>query len=163
MMRYWFPYPLLSLLLLGFWLLVNQSVSPGQILLGTVLSVSLSWAMVNLEPSKSRLRRPGAAFRLTGAVIKDIAQSNVAVLGTVLSRRKPPIQSTFVMIELTLKDENALALLACILTTTPGTAWLEYDRQTRMLLIHVLDTADGKDWQSIVTHRYERLLKEIFE
>lgn len=162
-MRYWFPYPLLSLLLLGFWLLVNQSVSPGQILLGTILSVSLSWAMVNLEPSKSRLRRPGAAFRLTGAVIKDIAQSNVAVLGTVLSRRKPPIQSTFVMIELTLKDENALALLACILTTTPGTAWLEYDRQTRMLLIHVLDTADGKDWQSIVTHRYERLLKEIFE
>ncbi|SES31865.1 Na+/H+ antiporter subunit E [Rhizobium sp. NFR03] len=162
-MRYWFPYPLLSLLLLGFWLLVNQSVSPGQILLGTILSVSLSWAMVNLEPSKSRLRRPGAALRLAASVIKDIAQSNVAVLGAVLSRRKPPVQSAFVMVELTLRDDNALALLACILTTTPGTAWLEYDRQTRMLLIHVLDTADGKDWQSIVTNRYERLLKEIFE
>ena len=162
-MRYWFPYPVLSLLLLGFWLLVNQSVSPGQILLGTILSVSLSWAMVNLEPSKPRLRRPGAAFRLAGSVIQDIAQSNLAVLGAVLSRRKPPVQSAFVMVELQLQDDNAIALLACILTTTPGTAWLEYDRQTRMLLIHVLDTADGKDWQSIVTHRYERLLKEIFE
>ena len=67
------------------------------------------------------------------------------------------------MLELTIRDDNAIALLACILTTTPGTAWLEYDRQTRMLLIHVLDTADGKDWQAIVSHRYERLLKEIFE
>jgi multicomponent K+:H+ antiporter subunit E len=162
-MRYWFPYPLLSLMLLCFWLLVNQSVSPGQIVLGSILSVSLAWAMVNLQPKKSRLRRIGPAFSLVGVVLRDIAESNIAVLRAVVRRRRPPVTSAFVMVELTIRDDNAIALLACILTTTPGTAWLEYDRQTRMLLIHVLDTADGKDWQAIVGNRYERLLKEIFE
>ena len=42
------------------------------------------------------------------------------------------------------EDENALALLSCILTATPGTAWLEFDRQTGILLIHVLDLENGE-------------------
>jgi multicomponent K+:H+ antiporter subunit E len=162
-MRYWFPFPLLSLSLLAFWLLVNQSVSPGAIVLGSILAISLAWAMTNLTPHKSRLRRIGAAFRLFGTLVVDIAQSNVTVFRTLLRRRRPIVQSSFVTLRLTLHDENAIALLSIFLTTAPGTAWIEYDRRTRLLLMHVLDTGDGKDWQAIVTDRYERLLKEIFE
>ena len=38
-MRYWFPYPLLSLSLLALWLLINQSLSTGHILLGSTLGI----------------------------------------------------------------------------------------------------------------------------
>ncbi|OLP60960.1 Na+/H+ antiporter subunit E [Xaviernesmea oryzae] len=162
-MRYWFPFPFLSLGLLTFWVLISQSTSPGTLLLGGILSVALAWAMVNLSPHKTVPGRVRPVFRLVGAVAVDIVRSNIAVLKVMLGRRGKPATAGFLQIELTLTDENAIAVLACILTATPGTAWLEFDRTSRRLTLHILDTADGMDWQHIIKTRYERPLAEIFQ
>lgn len=162
-MRYWFPYPLLSLALLMLWLLANQSLSPGQIVLGTVLGVVFAWIMVNLQPDKTRLKNYGMIAVLAGHVAVDVVRSNIAVMGAILRAGKHPVNSGFVAIDISLRDENALALLACILTATPGTAWLEFDRQTGVLLIHVLDLENGAAWSELIRNRYEAPLKEIFE
>lgn len=162
-MRYWFPFPFLSLGLLLFWVLISQSVSPGTLTLGAILSIALAWAMVNLGPHKSVPGRVRPLFRLAGAVMVDIVRSNIAVLKVMLGRRGKPATSGFLTVDLTLADENAIALLACILTATPGTAWLEFDRTARQLTLHILDTEDGMDWQHIIKTRYERPLMEIFQ
>ncbi|CAN7653993.1 Na+/H+ antiporter subunit E [Rhizobium sp. LjRoot98] len=162
-MRYWFPYPLLSLALLMLWLLINQSLSPGQVVLGSVLGVVLAWIMVNLQPDKTRLKNYGVIAVLAGHVAADIVRSNIAVMSAILRAGKRPINSGFVTIDISLRDENALAVLACILTATPGTAWLEFDRQTGVLMIHVLDLENGAAWSELVRNRYEAPLKEIFE
>lgn len=49
-MRTWFPYPLLSAALFIMWLLLNQSVAPGSILIGLVLSTVLAWVTLKLQP-----------------------------------------------------------------------------------------------------------------
>jgi multicomponent K+:H+ antiporter subunit E len=162
-MRYWFPYPLLSLALLMLWLLMNQSLSPGQILLGSMLGIAFAWAMVNLQPDKTRLKNYGRIAVLAGHVALDVVRSNIAVMSVILRAGKRPVNSGFVAIDISLRDENALALLACILTATPGTAWLEFDRQTGVLLIHVLDLENGAAWSDLIRNRYEAPLKEIFE
>jgi multicomponent K+:H+ antiporter subunit E len=162
-MRYWFPYPLLSLALLMLWLLINQSLSPGQIVLGTVLGVAFGWIMVNLQPDKTRLKNFGVIAVLAGHVAIDVVRSNIAVMGVILRAKARPVNSGFVAIDISLRDENALALLACILTATPGTAWLEFDRQTGVLLIHVLDLENSAAWSDLIKRRYEAPLKEIFE
>ncbi|WP_349435982.1 Na+/H+ antiporter subunit E [Pararhizobium sp. A13] len=162
-MRYWFPYPLLSLSLLAFWLLVNQSISPGHILLGSALGISWAWIMVNLQPDKTRLRQFRRIAVLTSHVAIDVLRSNLAVMGVILRGGNRPVNSGFVTIDLSLRDDNALALLACILTATPGTAWLEFDRQAGVLTIHVLDLENGERWSDLIKRRYEAPLKEIFE
>lgn len=162
-MRYWFPYPLLSLALLMLWLLINQSVSPGQIVLGSMLGIAFAWAMVNLQPDKTRLKNYRLIAILAGHVAVDVVRSNIAVMGVILRAGKRPVNSGFVAIDVSLRDENALALLACILTATPGTAWLEFDRQTGVLMIHVLDLENGAVWSDLIRNRYETPLKEIFE
>lgn len=68
----------------------------------------------------------------------------------------------FMTVSLDLDDENALALLACVVTATPGTAWLEYDRRQKILLFHVLDIENEDLWRKTIT-RYAADLKEIFE
>lgn len=162
-MRYWFPYPLLSFSLFLFWLLVNQSLSPGHILLGASLGIAFAWLMVNLRPEKTKLKKIGLIFTLAGHVTTDVLRSNLAVMGVILrSRSRPPVPG-FVQIHIGLKDGNALAVLACILTATPGTAWVEFDRQTGSLLIHVLDLDNAGHWINLITSRYEAPLKEIFE
>lgn len=163
MMRYWFPYPLLSLALLILWLLINQSLAPGQIILGSILGIASAWVTVNLQPDKARLNTVTRIFSLAGHVIIDILRSNIAVMLVILRAGRQSANSGFVRIDITLKDENALALLACILTATPGTAWVEFDRQTGVLLLHVLDLENGDNWAGLIKTRYETPLKEIFE
>ena len=71
--------------------------------------------------------------------------------------------SGFVDISLELRDAYGLAVLACIITSTPGTLWVKHEAGTGMLTIHVLDLIDESEWIETIKGRYERLLLEIFE
>jgi len=157
------PYPLLSLALLVLWLLLNQSVSAGHVILGSVIAVLASWAMAALRPEKPRIRRPGAALRLLCMVVIDILRSNVAVGQIIVRSREPGAKAGFMTILLDLRDRHGLAVLAIIITSTPGTIWVDYDAARGTLLLHVLDLVDETVWVQTIKGRYERLLMEIFE
>jgi multicomponent K+:H+ antiporter subunit E len=156
------PYPLLAFSLLVMWILLN-GLSLGHVLLGSVVAIGAARAMSALQPAKPRLRRWGLLLPLFGAVMIDIVRSNIAVAGIILSAGRRPRTAGFVFIPLELRDPTGLAVLACILTSTPGTAWVEYRSSTGTLLLHVLDLIDEKDWIELIKTRYERLLLEIFE
>jgi multicomponent K+:H+ antiporter subunit E len=162
-MSWLLPYPLLSAALLALWLLLNQSVSPGQIVLGAVLAILAAWAMAALRPEKPRIRRPGAALRLAGIVLVDILRSNLAVGRIIVRSREPGVNAGFMTIPLELRSPQGLAVLSIIITSTPGTIWLNYDAAKGTLLLHVLDLVDETVWIETIKGRYERLLMEIFE
>ena len=162
MTRRWLPYPILSALLLLIWLLLNQSVAPGTILLGALLGVALAKVFGLLRPPKARLRHYPLLGRLLVRVVCDIVRSNIAVARIIL-RRDSRMQSGFVAIPLTLTDHHGLAVLACIITSTPGTIWVSYDSNANILLIHVLDLVDEASWIDSIKQRYERPLLEIFQ
>ena len=162
-MSWLLPYPLLSAALLVLWLLLNQSMSPGHLMLGSVLAVLASWAMAALRPEKPRIRRPGAALRLLGMVVIDILRSNLAVGRIILRSREPGVNAGFMTIPLDLRDRHGLAVLSIIITSTPGTIWVNYDAAKGTLLLHVLDLVDETVWIRTIKDRYERRLMEIFE
>jgi multicomponent K+:H+ antiporter subunit E len=155
------PYPLVSAGLLGLWLLLTQALSLGQILLGSVLALVGGWALTALQPRKARVRQVGAILRLSSLVLADITRSNIAVGRIVLGLGGPKRRSGFVNIPLDLRDPYALAALACIITATPGTLWVNFD--AGVLTIHVLDLIDDSEWVRTIKSRYERHLLEIFK
>jgi multicomponent K+:H+ antiporter subunit E len=59
-----FPAPLLSVSLFGLWLLLNLSVSPGNLLLGAALGVLAPLLMAPLRPQHAHVRRPLVIARL---------------------------------------------------------------------------------------------------
>jgi len=156
------PYPILSAFLLGMWLLLNQSVSPGQMLLGSIIGIAGGLAISTLQIPTGRVRRPSAILRLAIIVLIDIIRSNIAVTRIVL---KPELRarSDFIWVKLDIRNEYALSILACIVTSTPGTVWVNFDSRTGVLLLHVLDLVDEAAWIELIKTRYERLLMEIFE
>ena len=156
------PYPLLSTVLALVWMVLNQSMAPGTILLGAVLGVVLARAYGALQPPKARARNPWAALRLFARVVVDITRSNLAVARLILAGRRE-VNSGFVSIPLVLTDRHGLAVLACIITSTPGTVWVSYDARGSVLLIHVLDLVNEDTWIGTIQRRYESLLLEIFE
>ncbi|HEY0917732.1 Na+/H+ antiporter subunit E [Devosia sp.] len=156
-----FAYPLLWLALLGMWLALSGSLGVGQILLGAGVASLACWAVATVAPPRPRLRRPGSILRLFLLVLADVARSNLQVLALALGRREP--RSAFVSIPLTLTEPNGLAVLACIVTATPGSAWIDYRSATGEVLIHVLDTDDPQAWAAELKRTYESLLLEIFQ
>jgi len=157
------PYPLLSLALLVLWLLLNQSVSAGHIVLGSVIAILASWVMAALRPEKPRIRRPGAVLRLAGMVLLDILRSNIAVGRIIVRSQEPGVNAGFLTIPLDLRSRHGLAVLSIIITSTPGTIWVNYDDAKGTLLLHVLDLVDETAWIRLIKGRYEQRLMEIFE
>ena len=157
------PFPLVSAGLLVLWLLLNRTLSLGQILLGLVVALAGGWALAALQPPKARIRRPGAILRLTSLVLADIVRSNLAVARIVLGFGRRELTSGFVNIPLDLRDPYGLAALACIVTSTPGTLWVNFDAAKGVLTIHVLDLIDEREWVRTIKGRYERHLLEIFQ
>lgn len=161
-MRRWLPFPLISICLLAMWLLLNQSISPGQILLGSVLVVIGGWLLRAVQAPKQSIRNPLAIIRLSFVVLHDIIRSNIAVAGIVLSPRRREIKSGFITIPLDIRNPYGLSILACIVTATPGTLWVNFNSASNTLLLHVLDLIDEETWIDTIKGRYERLLLEIF-
>lgn len=157
------PYPLLFVALLAMWMLLQQSLSPGQFILGTVVAFGGTWAMVALQPTPTRIRRTSAALRLAGRVFVDVFRSNLAVGTIIVGGPHRRTHSGFMTLRLDLSNRYGLAVLAIVMTCTPGTLWVHYDPVRRTLLLHVLDLVDEKQWARLIKLRYESLLLEIFE
>jgi multicomponent K+:H+ antiporter subunit E len=157
------PHPLLTLALLLMWLMLTR-FSLGHLLLGSAIAIVAGQAMASLHPDRSRLRRWDKIARLAGIVFVDILRSNAAVAALILTHgRHGRRRSGFLDIPLDLRDRTGLAWLAVIITATPGTAWIEYEAGSDLLLIHVFDLVDEDGWRAIIKSRYEALLLEIFE
>ncbi|MBB3285404.1 MULTISPECIES: Na+/H+ antiporter subunit E [Rhizobium] len=155
------PYPLLALSLILMWLLLN-GFTLGQLILGIIVAVFASWGMASLRPEKPRLRKWYLLPKLFFRVVFDVAKSNLQVAWIILKGRSRKTNPGFVVLELRVRDQIALALLAVILTSTPGSAWLEYDSNDNTVLLHVLDLENEAQWRDMVANRYEALLMEIF-
>lgn len=160
-MNRWLPYPLHSGLLFLIWLLLAGSVSPGQLLLAALLAWLLPWTLQKLNVPVSHMRRPLSFAKLFCIVVADIVRSNIAVARIILTPHLPKT-SGFIEIPLDLTSHYALALLATIITSTPGTLWVDYDGERKVMTLHVLDLVDEAAWVELIKTRYERYLLEIF-
>jgi multicomponent K+:H+ antiporter subunit E len=161
-MRRRFPHPWTAAWLLAAWLLLQQSLAVPTIVLGVVLALALSWALGKLDLPRVRVRNLGMLPVLIVRVFGDIVRSNIAVAKIIVSPR-PRITAGFVAIPLEITSAYALALLACIITATPGTIWVSHDSRRQVLLIHVLDVVDESTWIAHIKQRYERPLLRIFQ
>jgi multicomponent K+:H+ antiporter subunit E len=162
-MRRLLPSPALSIALFVLWILLVQSVSAGNVLLGLGLALFWPAVMVRIADSASWPRKPMVMAKLFVRVVGDMLKSNAEVVWALLTRRASEIRSQFVPIPLDLKDPGGLSVLAMIVTFTPGTAWVELSVDKRILLLHVFSVRDEASVVAAIKGRYEQPLREIFE
>lgn len=154
----------LGVALLIIWVLLNGTWSVGQVLVGLALSVVMLLLCASLRPVRPRLRRPHVLVALLVTVFVDVVRSNIGVARIILgmtARRE--VHSGFLDIPLDLRDPHALAILAAIVTSTPGTAWAGLSADGSTLTLHVLDLQDEAYWIRTIKDRYERPLLRVFE
>jgi len=153
--------PPLSLSIAVFWLVLDGSYAPAQLLLAALLALALPCILRQFRDESAGPHRPLVALRLLGTVLADIVAGNLQVAALVLGPRSR-IESRFIRIGLDLADPHAAALLATIVTMTPGTLSVELSPDRSELVVHCLHAPDPAGIAAAIRTRYEQPLKEIF-
>lgn len=157
------PHPLLSLLIVVFWLLLINQLSMGHLVLGTLIAVAVPKFTSAYWPARVRIRNPAAIASYALIVLWDIVVANMQVAWLILFHRGDRLRSHFVAVPLSLTSPEAITVLAGTVTMTPGTVSCDVSADGRALLVHCLDVADTAEMVAAIQSRYERRLQEIFE
>lgn len=160
-MRRLLPSPLLSAALLAVWLLLNNTLAPGQALLGALLALALPLLTDRLRCERARMRRPLQAARLLMVVLVDIVLANIEVARRILGPESA-LRPRFVWLPLDIRDPHGIAVLAGIITLTPGTVSSDLTADRRYLLVHAFNCDDPAALVASIKQRYEYPLMEIF-
>lgn len=161
-MKRWLPSPLMSAFLLVLWLMLNQSIEPAHLLLGALLAIVIPRLVAPLRPTPVRVSRPLTIVRLTVYALIEILRSCFNVCSLILFGGGR-LNSQFIRIPLDLRDRHGLAVLACIINSTPGTVWVEIIPGSHDLALHVFDLHDAEWWVNMIKTRLEQPLIDIFE
>ncbi len=153
----------LSLPLAIAWVAVTGSASPHNFVLGLALSL-LSLAVMReafARRSLPRRIRPLSLLLLAGLFLKELALSAWRVALTVLSphmRLAPGILA----FPLSARTDFEIALLANLITLTPGTLSVDVSADRRTLYVHALDCADPDALRRDIAAGFERRIMEAF-
>lgn len=155
------PHPRLSLAVAVMWLLLNDSLAPGHVLIAVVMGLVIPRACGSLLSPLPAVRRPWKLLAYLAIVTWDIVTATIRVAVLVLgpSRRWRPC---FVSVPLDVSDPVVVGLLAATVTLTPGTVSVRADPTQRRLDVHALGVDDPDAIVVQIKSRYERRLKEIF-
>jgi multicomponent K+:H+ antiporter subunit E len=155
------PHPVLSLSLLLVWLVLNATLSPGQIILGSALGLGLPLLTRRFWPDQPPFHRLPGLWRLFLVVNGDILKASLNVAWLTLSRPAASLQPGFFTVPLDCQDRYSQALLLGIVSITPGTISADLDAEHGLLLVHALHERDPAAAARRIKRRYERHLLEI--
>lgn len=160
-MSRWLPQPLFTLFLWLIWLLLVNSVAPGQLLLGALLAVILPLLTNRFWPEHPPLSSPWKIVRFVTVLLWDILVANLAVARRILGPTQQ-LRPAFIHLPLDLENDFAISILASTISLTPGTVSSDLSPDRKTLLIHALDVEDEAQLIAQIKQRYEQPLKEIF-
>jgi multicomponent K+:H+ antiporter subunit E len=155
-----FPHPVLSMQLGISWLVLAHSLA----LVHWLSALLLAWGVPRLlHPFLGpavRLHWP-SLLRLMAVVLWDIVVSNITVARITLGSMKTP-RPAWLRVPLATQDARLNAILASIVTTTPGTVSMVLDESRQELLVHALNCDDADAMIADIKARYETPLIQVF-
>lgn len=161
-MRKIFPHPLLSAVLLLFWVLLVNSASLGSLVMAAILATVVPLLTSPYWPEQPALRRPIALLGYFALVIWDVVVANIQVAIMILFKPADQFQSAWILVPIDLPSAEAKALLAGTITMTPGTLTADFAADGTALLVHSLHAPDPDAVRDDIKSRYESRLQRIF-
>ncbi|MCC4595688.1 Na+/H+ antiporter subunit E [Xanthomonas campestris pv. phormiicola] len=160
-LRRLFPSWPLSVTVSVFWLLMSDSFTLGQALLGAVLGVAVPLFAARLDREFARIGSLRSVPKMLCVVAWDIVRSNVVVALQVLGPESR-IHPGFIWVPLDIANIHGIAALTSMITLTPGTVSAALSDDRKYLLVHVLHLDDAETVIRQIKTRYEAPLMEIF-
>ncbi|MFO7765155.1 MAG: Na+/H+ antiporter subunit E [Pelovirga sp.] len=159
----WILHPLMTIALIILWLLLNNSLSFGHLMLGILLGIAIPWFTNRFWPERPRIckRRKFIRFFFV-TFLYDVIVANINVVRLILQPDIGKLQPKFIRIPLDTDDPLVISILANVISMTPGTVSSEITDDNKTLIVHGLNVPDEQAAIDEIKARYEAALKEIF-
>lgn len=154
------PHPILSMILWVCWLLLNNTIAAGHILLGLILAILIPMLTSGFWPEKVKIQDPLTLLKYFMVVLYDIVVANMVVVKLILGRNKN-LKPAFFYIDLDIDTSLGISLLANTISLTPGTVSCDLSIDHRRLLVHALHIEDIPATIKEIKHRYETPLIKV--
>ena len=116
------PHPILSFMLVIIWLLLNNTVAAGHIVLGIVLAILIPWFTSSFWQRRVYIGSFFTLFKFVIIVAYDIIVANLTVARQVMDSNDK-LKPKFFNLPLDIKHPLAISTLASTISLTPGTVW----------------------------------------
>jgi multicomponent Na+:H+ antiporter subunit E len=147
-----------SILLFVLWLILSANLEIANIIIGIVVSFSISILYITLfKHSEFEFIHPIWFLIYVFVLCKNLILSNIQIAKRVLSRDMK-LSPAIVAVKTDLKSDWKKLLLANSITLTPGT--LTLDIKEDILYIHVIEFRDG-DSKENLTKEFEKIIAKI--
>jgi len=162
MISRWFPMPIQSAVLFIAWLLLNNSLSAGHIVLATIFAIAIPRFCLPVQSPQPKGHKPLLIIRYFLILLWDIVVANLTVARLILGRNRD-LSPSFIALPLDMRAELPITILASTISLTPGTLSADVSEDRGWLYIHALDVDDKEGLIAEIKQRYEKPLKEIFQ
>ncbi|MEZ5905633.1 MAG: Na+/H+ antiporter subunit E [Geminicoccaceae bacterium] len=158
----WLRHPLITLVLVGFWLALMNEITLGGVVMGLFLGIVIPLYTSRFWPEAPAIHKLPRVVEYTLIVLWDIVVANVQVAWWILFWKVERLRPNFMTVPLDIYSPEAITMLAGTITMTPGTVSCDLSADGRALLVHGLHAPDVEDTVAGIKDRYERRLREIF-
>ncbi len=107
------------------------------------------------------MERIGQAIVLLGVFLMQVVSGGLSTAWTIVSPRIRP-EPRIVRVRYEGVSVTGAALLACLVTLTPGETVIDFDPEHQELLLHVLNGRDPAGVIADIHNRFERPLRVVF-
>jgi multicomponent Na+:H+ antiporter subunit E len=145
------------------WAAVTGVFSLPNLLLGAVVALAATYLLRSHLGDRVVSRRSWAVLRLMWLFVYELVLSGVRVAVLVLSpNMHAKLKPGFVAFPLAVKSDGEIALLANLITLTPGTLSVDVSADRKTLLIHVLVIREADALVAEIANGFERRVMEVF-
>ena len=154
---------LLVLVLALGWAAMTGSLTAANLLLGALLAAYAVFILRRSYARPAALRRIGQIIGLTALFMRELLVSAFRVAAVVLSPDLGrALRPAIIAFPLTVKSDAEIALLANLITLTPGTLSVDVSADHSVLYVHVLTLDTREKLIAEIAGGFEVRIRDIF-
>jgi multicomponent Na+:H+ antiporter subunit E len=150
-----------NILLAVNWALLSGQFNLENLVAGFVIGFLLLWILRQSFGQTDYFPKVRNAIAFSLNFMRQLLLSNLSVARTVLFEPLDKIHPAFLAIPLEAKTDAEIAVLANLITLTPGTLSLDVSTDRSVLYIHTLDVEDVDALRDEIKRNLERGLLEV--
>jgi multicomponent Na+:H+ antiporter subunit E len=156
-------FALLTIVLALLWAFVTGSFTALNLGFGMLIALGALYILREPLGRPKAFRKFGLVVGLIGLFLKELMLSAVRVSLVVLSPNlKARLRPAIIAVPLTVKSDAEIALLANLITLTPGTLSIDVSEDRSVLYVHALDLDTREALIADIATGFEARIREVF-
>lgn len=148
-----------NLILAGMWMAMTE-LSGTNLFIGFVLGYFVLWISPGMARRTRYFRRAGQGLRFAGFFLKELVVATARITYDVLTPT-PYMNPAVIGIPLDVETDVEIALLAIVVTLTPGSLALDVSSDRKTLYVHAMYMADPETVRRDIKRGFERRILEL--